>query len=106
MKNWIPLAALLSALLLMTPSFLEAAYPAQFRGVCQQCGRDLVAYYRPVLCTSGETDWQWVPERHQHCRPAYEGKQKFDFFHSYLMNPANPKWRDRHAPVSQDSCCD
>lgn len=106
MKNWISLAAALTLLLAITPGFAGTAYPAQFRGVCQKCGRDLIAYYRPVLCTNGATDWQWVPEPHHHCRPAYKGKVKYDFFHSHLMNPANPKWNERRSRTALGWCCE
>ena len=79
MKNWISLTAALALLLVLTPVALKAGgYPAQFRGVCQQCGRDLIAYYQPVRCTNGTTDHQWVTAEHRHCRPAYKGKVKYD----------------------------
>jgi hypothetical protein len=95
MKHWISLTAALALLLVLTPLALHAGeYPSQFRGVCQQCGRDLIAYYQPVRCTNGTTDYQWVTAEHRHCRPACKGKVKYDFFNSYLMNPANPKWKD------------
>ncbi len=87
----------------------RTAYPVQFRGVCQICGRDLLAYYRPVECLDGRVEWQWVRETHQHCRPAYLGRKKYDFFNSHLMNPANPK---RPKPVRyakaglRAGCCD
>ncbi|MCB1206482.1 MAG: hypothetical protein KDN18_19645 [Verrucomicrobiae bacterium] len=88
-----PLIALVAALLatFVVNSPVEAGYPARFRGVCQQCGHDLMAYYRPVECLDGRVVLQWVNECHDHCRPAYLGKKKADFFNSHLMNPANPK---------------
>lgn len=90
MKAWTTLfLALLFAT--CTASANEPAYPAQFRGVCQQCGKDLMAYYRPVQCLDGRVESQWVRECHDHCRPAYLGRKKYDFFNSHLMNPANPK---------------
>lgn len=86
------LIALLSLSTLALPG-LEArpAERVQFRGVCQSCGRDLLAYYRPVACQEGGVDWQWVRARHQHCRSVEQGRRKADFFHSHWMNPANPK---------------
>lgn len=107
MKNWISLTAALAFLLVLTPVALEAGgYPAQFRGVCQQCGHDLIAYYRPVLCTNGTTEYRWVNAKHRHCRPACKGKVKYDFFHSYWMNPANPKWKDVRSGKYPSDCCD
>jgi hypothetical protein len=90
MKSWISLAI---AVLLCVPAVrVEAAdYPARFRGVCQHCGRDLMAYWRPVECTDGRIVTQWVNECHDHCRPAYLGRKRRDFFNSHLMNPANPR---------------
>jgi hypothetical protein len=90
MKPWIALAAALLFSVQM-PVTAEAGYPARFRGVCQHCGHDLMAYYRPVECLDGRVVTQWVNECHDHCRPAYLGKKKYDFFNSHLMNPANPK---------------
>lgn len=114
MKTWIVLAALILALQL-TASHAEAGYPARFRGVCQHCGHDLMAYYRPVECLDGRVVWQWVNECHDHCRPAYLGRKKPDFFNSHLMNPANPKRKAKRnclplaaGPVSTasgKSCC-
>lgn len=90
MKAWPPLILTL-LFATISVSAHEPAYPAQFRGVCQQCGRDLMAYYRPVQCLDGQVESQWVRECHDHCRPAYLGRKKYDFFNSHLMNPANPK---------------
>lgn len=90
MKTWITLAAAL-LFSVQLPVTAEAGYPARFRGVCQQCGHDLMAFYRPVECLDGRVVTQWVNECHDHCRPAYLGKKKYDFFNSHLMNPANPK---------------
>ena len=107
MKLRISLAAALAFLLALSPLVLEAGgYHTQFRGVCQQCGHDLIAYYRPVLCTDGTTRYQWVTTRHRHCRPAYKGRVKYDFFNSHLMNPANPKWRDIRSGAHPSDCCD
>lgn len=92
MRKFAPIFAILALVVLATPSLLQAGYPARFRGVCQDCGRDLIAYYRPVQCRDGGAEWQWVNERHHHCIPACKTKRKkFDFFNSNLMNPANPK---------------
>lgn len=112
MKPGIAFVALMLSFLIL-PSPVEAGYPARFRGVCQQCGHDLLAYYRPVECLDGRVAWQWVNECHDHCRPAYLGKKKADFFNSHLMNPANPKRKARRnclplatEPVSfPKSCC-
>ncbi len=105
MKNRKSLFAALSLLLITAPAVVEGSYPAQFLGVCQKCGHDLIALYRPVECLDGGVEWQWVDEKHQHCRPAYKGKEKFDFFHSNLMNPANPKRKNQRPTQEQVSCC-
>ena len=106
MKNRISLAAALCLLLMTAPALVEGSYPAQFLGVCQKCGHDLIALYRPVECLDGRVEWQWVDEKHQHCRPAYKGKEKFDFFNSHLMNPANPKRKSQRSTQEQVSCCE
>ena len=82
MRKFAPILAILALVVLATPSLLQAGYPARFRGVCQDCGRDLIAYYRPVQCRDGGSEWQWA------CKAK---RKKFDFFNSNLMNPANPK---------------
>lgn len=69
----------------------QAGTPVQFRGVCQKCGDDLLAVWQPVACLGGGYEYRWVPICHQHCRPAALRPKKRDFFHSHLMNPANPK---------------
>ena len=80
----------------------------QFRGVCQTCGHDLLAVYRPVRCLDGGCQWQWVRVPHDHCRPAYLGRRKPDFFRSHWMNPANPKGKSLRArrtyPSPWDDC--
>ncbi len=91
MKAW-PLLILTLLVATLDVSANEPIYPSQFRGVCQQCGRDLMAYYQPVQCLDGRVEYQWVRECHDHCRPAYLGRKKYDFFNSHLMNPANPRW--------------
>ncbi len=63
----------------------------RFRGVCQKCGHDLLAYYAPVECRGGHVAWQWVNEPHMHCQPAYQRPWRRDFFYSAMMNPANPR---------------
>lgn len=63
----------------------------QFRGVCQQCGKDLLARYLPVECQGGYVEWQWVRDPHVHCRPACAPAPKTEFFYSYWMNPVNPR---------------
>ena len=89
-------ALVLSAFLSIPAASLDASdYPARFRGVCQQTGRDLWAYWRPVECTDGRVVMRWVNECPERCRPAYLGKKRRDFFNSHLMNPANPR---RNAP--------
>jgi hypothetical protein len=55
MKAWPPLILTL-LFATISVSAHEPAYPAQFRGVCQQCGRDLMAYYRPVQCLDGRVE--------------------------------------------------
>lgn len=103
---------LLAALALLSPALSDSAwagsYPVQFRGVCQSCGRDLLAYYQPVQCLDGRVEWQWVRETHRHCRLAHLGRKKYDFFNSHLMNPANPKRKKpvRYAKASRTGCCD
>lgn len=93
--NFRPSLALF-ALLLALPDLGDAAdYPARFRGVCQHCGRDLMAYWRPVECTDGRIVTQWVNECHDHCRPAFLGRKRRDLFDLHLMNPANPRRRAR-----------
>lgn len=87
------------------PALAEGPYPAQFLGVCQKCGHDLIALYQPVECLDGRVEWQWVDVTHQHCRPAYKGKEKFDFFNSHLMNPANPKRKHQRSGHGQATCC-
>ncbi len=89
MKAWIPLAAFSFFFLTAVPA--EADYPSRFRGVCQHCGYDLMAYWRPVECHDGRVVSQWVNECHDHCRPTYLPRKRRDFFNSHLMNPANPK---------------
>jgi len=107
MKNWISLAAALALLLTLTPvSLVAGGYPAQFRGVCQECGRDIIARYQPVRCLDGSVDYQWVTQTHKHCRAACKGKVKYDFFNSNLMNPANPKWKNKRAGKHPSDCCD
>ena len=107
MKNWISLAAALALLLTLTPvSLVAGGYPAQFRGVCQECGRDIISYYQPVRCLDGSVDYQWVTQTHKHCRAACKGKVKYDFFNSNLMNPANPKWKNKRAGKHPSDCCD
>jgi len=103
MKTWIALVAALAVLCVGAP-VVDAGYPSQFRGVCQQCGHDLIAYYRPVQCLDGRVEWQWVRECHDHCRPAYLGKKKNDFFYSHLMNPANPKRNAKRNCLTGGSC--
>lgn len=105
MKNRISLLAALSLLLMTIPALAEGPYPAQFLGVCQKCGHDLIALYQPVECLDGRVEWQWVDVTHQHCRPAYKGKEKFDFFNSHLMNPANPKRKHQRSGHGQATCC-
>lgn len=104
MKLWIAALAL-SILSTMLPQDVEAGYSTQFLGVCQKCGKDIIAEYRPVLCTNGCTQWQWVTIAHHHCRPAYKGKRKFDFFHSPLVNPANKRKPKFYRLESRRGCC-
>lgn len=85
------LLALLILSLLFAASPTQAGPPVQFRGVCQQCGGDLLAHWQPVACLGGGYEYRWVPVCHNHCRPAALGQKKRDFFNSHLMNPANPK---------------
>ena len=105
MKVWIPLAAALALLVSPPPVVADPGYPVQFRGVCQHCGHDLIAVYRPVACIGGSYDWQWVPEPHHHCRPVWKGREKFDFFNSHLVNPANPKRKAKVPDRIKTSCC-
>lgn len=102
MKHISLLLGALALLSVAAPVRSEAGYPTQFRGVCQSCGHDLIAQYRPVECIDGGFQRQWVRVPHHHCRPAYLGK-KYDFFNSHLMNPANPKQEKRQncPPCSQ-----
>lgn len=51
--NFRPSLALFALLLVLPVPGGAADYPARFLGVCQQCGRDLMAYWRPVECTNG-----------------------------------------------------
>ena len=106
MKFLIAATLSLSVLLTMIPEKAEAGYPCQFLGVCQKCGKDIVQEYRPPLCTNGCTQWQWVTIAHQHCRPAYKGRKKFDIMRSPLFNPANKKKPKYYPPEYRNGCCD
>ena len=81
--------ALLVLTVMLTPEVQANEY-TKFLGRCQQCTRPIYAYWQPVECTNGCVEYRWVTQRHNHCRPVYKGK-KNDFFHSWWMNPANPK---------------
>ena len=106
MKLWIAALFSLSLFLVVLPGKAEAGYPSQLLGVCQKCGRDIVQEYRPLLCTNGCTQWQWVTIAHKHCRPAYKGKRKFDIMRSPLFHPANRKKPKYYRPEHRGTCCD
>lgn len=105
-----PIAVALAACLLLVafvPTEGRAGYPTQFLGVCQRCGCDIIACYRLVECLDGGCEYQWVTERHDHCRPAYKGRRKFDLLRSPLVNPGAKK-RPPHRwgrEIPRPSCC-
>lgn len=107
LRTWFALAAALALSVPPLSASEQRRYPVQFRGVCQQCGHDLLAVYHPVECIGGGCDWQWVPVQHEHCRPVWKGRKKYDFFNSHLANPANPKrFGKKRSPLVMRTRCD